>query len=558
LLYPGRHAARRPNRPRRLIVSLVALALVVGVGSVALSAQGGPAGRRSPAAPTPVGSETSLTNVAPQNAPSPSSTPLPSDIAHLRPDQAAWVIQENRMPGTLAWQIPASAPYDIQGYADQVSATSGESLTLYVSTPAKRFRVEAYRLGYYQGLGARLVWRAGEVRSTQQPPATVEQITNMVEAPWRPSLRFTVDEQWAPGCYVLKLIGSDGGQSYVPLTIRDDQSRSALVVQNGVATWQAYNDWGGYSLYGGPQGYGSRSRVVSFDRPYAIGRGAGDLLDGNERTVISLVEKLGLDATYWTDLDLSAHPERLLLHRALITLGHDEYWSTSMLNGAELARSQGVNIAFLGANAVFRHIRLQSSPLGPDREEVDYKSAAEDPMNGVHPAQVTVDWREPPLGRPESELTGAMYECNPVSASMVLADAPAWLFHGSGLRAGSILPALVGSEYDRVEPADPTPASIEILAHSPVQCGALSSHADMTYYTTASGAGVFDSGTSLWTTDIGTACVLVGRCSPLQRAVTRVTVNLLRTFDLGPAGLSQPPQPNLRRFGLTLFRPLDP
>jgi len=504
------------------------------------------------------GVETSNPNpsTAPFAAPSP--TALIEGLGRLRPDQAAWVIAENRRPGTDAWQISSAAGTHIEGYANHVSAAVGDRVSMYVSTRANRFWMEAYRLGFYQGLGARLIWRSGAARGVEQTGSTVQPVTNMVEAAWKLSMRFTVDPQWPPGCYVLKLIGSDGSQSYVPLTIRDDESTAALVIQNSVATWQAYNDWGGYSLYAGPGGYATRSRIVSFDRPYAIARGAGDLVDGNERTVFSLVEKLGLDVTYWTDLDLSEHPARLLSHRALITLGHDEYWSTAMLNGAERARAEGVNIAFLGANAAFRHIRLQPSPRGRDREEVDYKDAAEDPMYGVHTSEVTVNWEQPPLDRPESELTGAMYECNPVSAAMVVVEAPQWLFRGSGLHEGAELPNLVGSEYDRVEPGDPTPASIEILAHSPVRRGALSSHSDMTYYTAASGAGVFDSGTSVWTTDIGMACVLQGRCSSQQRAVTRITVNLLRTFEPGPAGLADPSQPNLHLFGLALYSPLHP
>ena len=105
----------------------------------------------------------------------------------------------------------------------------------------------------------------------------------------------------------------------------------------------------------------------------------------------------------------------------------------------ERARGLGVNLAFLGANAAFRHIRFHPSRLGPDREEINYKLAFEDPMDGVHDAQVTTDWMKSPLDRPESELTGAMYQCNPVHAAMRFVRTPAWLFEGSRLRPGSSL-----------------------------------------------------------------------------------------------------------------------
>ena len=94
----------------------------------------------------------------------------------------------------------------------------------------------------------------------------------MVEAPWSKSLDIDVDGSWPPGDYLLKLVADDVAQRYVPLTIRDDNSTAALVVQNEVTTWQAYDQWGGYSLYAGGSGPGRferRARVVSFDRPYS-------------------------------------------------------------------------------------------------------------------------------------------------------------------------------------------------------------------------------------------------------------------------------------------------
>jgi hypothetical protein len=487
--------------------------------------------------------------------PGPSAAP---SAAALRPGQAAWVIAENAKPGSRAWRIPAGTPDDIEGYADHVSAQAGDRVTMYVSTDATHFRVEAYRLGYYGGLGARLLWRSGDVGGGLQPEPTTDPSTNMVEAAWTPSLSFTVGSDWPQGDYMLKLVAETGGQRYVPLAVRDDASHAALVIQNSVTTWQAYNRWGGRSLYAGPGGFSDRSRVVSFDRPYDSGWGAGAVMGGNELPVITLVEKLGLDVTYWTDVDLHERPSLLLNHRALISLGHDEYWSTAMRDGALAARDQGVNIAFLGANAVYRHIRMQASPLGEDRQEVDYKSASEDPMSATDPAETTVNWRLPPLSWPESQLLGEMYECNPVNDDMVVSDASSWLFAKTGLHDGDHLAGLVGAEYDRINTHAPTPRSIQVLAHSPVDCNGRESHADVTYYTTRSRAGVFDSGTSIWTTAMGQSCVITGRCGPRASVLVRVTVNLLRAFAVGPAGQRHPSVPNAADVGLALATPIDP
>ena len=473
-----------------------------------------------------------------RTVPAPPPVPNPVTAPRVRVGPAGnWVTVENRRRGTGGWRITHAGPADaIQGWADHVSAVPGERVRLYVSTTARRFQVKAYRMGWYGGRGGRLVWQSEPLPGRRQPPPVRTPGTNMIATHWRPSLTIAIGPAWPPGVYLLKLVAATG-QRYVPLTVRDDTSRAALVVQDAVATWQAYNRWGGRSLYLGPDGSSAtRSRVVSFDRPYAAEQGAGDFL-GNELPLVRLVESLGLDVTYWTDIDLHRHPERLLVHRALVSLGHDEYWSTRMRRGAEAARAHGVNLAFLGANAVYRHIRLRPSTTGPDRQEVNYKpwSVGDDPAWKTDPAEVTTDWRRPPLNDPESRLLGAQYECNPTHAAGVVAQPSSWLLAGTGVRAGSRLPSLVGDEYDRVQPGAPRPPRVQVLLHSPVRCRG-PSFADTTCYTAPSGAGVFDAGTGSWVCQLARACT-EGRRSPITARVVRaVTVKLLRRFAGGPAG----------------------
>src|SRR5437899_1389049 len=75
--------------------------------------------------------------------------------------KAPWVVQENARPGTSDWRITRTQKAgDIDGYADRTSAQQGEKVTLFVSTVASGYQVEAYRIGYYQGLGGRLIWKS--------------------------------------------------------------------------------------------------------------------------------------------------------------------------------------------------------------------------------------------------------------------------------------------------------------------------------------------------------------------------------------------------------------
>jgi hypothetical protein len=467
---------------------------------------------------------------------------------------ASWVVRENSLPGTSDWRIPPGTPRGIQGFADHVSVQVGHKVTLYVSTKAATFRVRAYRLGYYQGLGGRLIWTTQRLTGTEQPAPTITSDTNTVRTDWSPSITLTIGTRWVQGNYLLKLVDSNGAEAYVPLVVRDDSSKAALLIIQSVTTWEAYNLWGGADLYLGTDGtYATRSRIVTFDRPYG-GRGASGLL--TVLPYISLIERKGLDITYSTDVDLEQHPSLLLNHKAVISLSHDEYWSKGMRDAVESARSHGVNVAFLGANAVYRQIRFQSTPLGADRDVICYKSASEDPLFGVDDPVVTVNWRQYPVSRPESSLLGPMYQCDHVQVDMVVADASAWVFAGTNLANGDHLRGAVDMEYDSIFPSAPTPGSIQLLSHSPVHCHGQNNYADMTYYTASSGAGVFDVASQGWVKLL--QCAPPVASSTCNRKAVTITTNVLAAFASGPAGERHPSQPNLSKFGITLTDPTNP
>jgi hypothetical protein len=466
----------------------------------------------------------------------------------------SWVVAENLLPGTTDWRIPNTARRGIAGFADRVSATAGEQVQLFVDTKKATFDVVLYRLGWYQGAGGREIWRATAVPGTDQPDPTVTTVTNTVETEWAPSVALTIDPSWPTGLYVFRLATSTGGAGVIPFVVRDDASTSALLYQVPTITWQAYNEWGGHGLYEGPDGlFASRSRVVTFDRPYS-GRGWGGLM--NTLPFVVQAEQAGLDVSYWTDLDLHVRASLLPQHRALITLDHDEYWSTAMRDGATAARAAGVNIAFLGANAAYRKIRVEPSSLGTHRRIVNYKVASEDPLFGVNDLEVTSDWRRGPRPRAESSLLGAMYACNPVRGAMAIPDADIWPFAGSGLADGATIPDAVDMEFDKVFPKAPTPASIEVLGHSPVTCRGLTWFHDMTYYTAASGGGVLNVGSQGWGKLLRcTEPTLAATCN--QAAVT-ITRNVLDLFATGPAALTRPSVPNAAAYGYVLTKPQFP
>lgn len=494
-----------------------------------------------------------------------SSQPGPATVRGPDGVEARWVIAENNRPGSTAWKIHGRSG-GVDGFANKVYAAAGEKVSLYVSTTGPWFRAEAFRMGYYHGKGARLVWQSGRIAGKRQPRCPVTRGINMVACDnWSPSVTFAVTSAFVQGDYLIKLVGPGSRQSYVPLTVWDPSSTGTYLIKNDVFTWQAWNSYGGYDYYAGQEPCPatvyplcSRARVVSFDRPYKAEDGSGNFLT-LEYPLVRWAERHGLDVSYATDLTVQEHPGYLLHHRVLLSLGHDECWSLAERQAAIAAHARGQNIVFFAASPILRHVRTQASPLGPDREEVDYRDAAADPLNGKgNPLQVTGnEWSSPPANWPEYDFVGDTYEgfLEPGrSVGMRVADASAWPFAGTGLHDGSVVPGVIASDVDRFDRALGQPADDQILAHTAIAAGLGQTSmppfsSDMTYYTDHStGAGVIDTGTNNWIPALGhdhRGCHRSGGICA-SAVLQRITGNILRAFGRGPAGRVHPSVPNWR------------
>jgi hypothetical protein len=183
---------------------------------------------------------------------------------------------------------------------------------------------------------------------------------------------------------------------------------------------------------------------------------------------------------------------------------------------------------------------------------VDYRDGAADPLFGKgNPLEVTGNtWSAPPANWTEVPFVGEAYagflEPGAPGVNFVVTDASAWPFQGTGLHDGSIIPALLQSDFDQVDPGE-SPANVQILAHSRVPLLHAQSQADarrgvaysdMTYYTDPSSeGGVIDTGTNNWIPALLTA-------TPL----TKVTENILWQFGQGPSGRTEPSQSNWQQF----------
>lgn len=410
------------------------------------------------------------------------------------------------------WRVRAPEdPHAIEGYTSATSVAPGETLELHVSTrPAARYRVEIYRIGWYDGAGGARVGCVPDGCAQRQGTArsfgAAHPDTGELAAGWPVTDALVVPSGWRSGMYLAKLVlesGPDEGRSaHVPFVVRGDPARpSDVLVVVPVNTWQAYNAWGGLSTYSDP-----RSAVkVSFDRPYASSLRKPYL----EHPVARFLDRYEWDVSYTTDVEIDRDRAELTRHALVVVPGHSEYWTKEMRDGFEAARGTGVNLVFLGGNTGYWQIRYADGPARRVLEE--YRSAATDPT--TNPRQTTVRWRDEPVLRPECSLLGNQWQGGdetsdpPGHHPYVVTEAGArhpWLA-GTGLRAGDELVGAVGYEWDAIAPeCDATNNRLVTLFHhegrsTPRLPGFYTStfhstDADAVTYTAPSGAVVFSAG----------------------------------------------------------------
>src|SRR5437773_1015402 len=357
-------------------------------------------------------------------------------------------VLENQQPGSGNWQmwLHGIAPADdvgkqIKGYASATSVNLGESITFYVTVnPAQQYTMDVYRMGWYQGLGGRLMQSIGPLQGVAQPACPVDSVTGLTECNWTAAYTLTVPTTWTSGVFMVQLTNAQGSQNYITFVVRDDARVADIMFQQAVATYQAYNNYPddnatGKSLYdfnsyGANTVSGMKSAVkVSWNRPYTD-RGAGHFFTW-DYYFVRWLERSGYDVKYSTDVDTHENSARLLQSKVFLSGGHNEYWSKPMYDGVQQARDAGIHLGFFGADAVFWQVRFEASPLSgaADRVVVGYKDRTIDPVQGP---TTTVLWRNPPLNRPEQQLVGVQFsgsiDIRSPNAPYVVQNSSSWVY----------------------------------------------------------------------------------------------------------------------------------
>jgi hypothetical protein len=378
--------------------------------------------------------------------------------------------RENRHEGTEAWRLAGNVSdtsRQIQGYASATSVNAGESLDFHVAVAEPQpYTVTIYRIGHYQGAGARLMHTSEELAGRPQPVPTPDPGTGLIDCRWPSAWTFPVPQDWTSGLFLAVFETRDGSRSSTPFVVRNDGRRSDLLIVVPFTTYAAYNMWPvdgrtgknlykGYRPDGAMGGLPERAYRVSLNRPFSAG-GSPSWFNLDIATA-QWVEATGYDVSYATSIDLHegrVAPER---HRALVFSGHDEYWSGAMRDVVERAMRGDTHCAFLAANNIYWNVRVEADSRGvAGRVVTCYKDDPDPAPDEVGP---TKRWRA--LGtereRAEARLLGVQYNgILQTPVPLVVKKATHWFWAGTGLRDGDEIPGLVGVETDGRYRALPT------------------------------------------------------------------------------------------------------
>ena len=477
------------------------------------------------------------------------------------------------------WLVAGAGDQTLQGYATSMSVNVGQTVSFKISSTQSRYHFDILRIGYYQGTGARKLVSGMAPTAAfpqTQPACLTNSATGLIDCGnWSVSASWAVPANAVSGVYLAHIYRDDtGGGADIPFVVRNDASHSDVVFQTSDETWQAYNTYGGNSLYqctvacppGSPAAYKAAYKV-SYNRPFHTpGDDQGrSWLTYAELPMIKFLEANGYDTSYIAGTDVDTSGALLLNHKLFMSTGHDEYWTGNQRANVVAARDQGVNLAFFSGNELFWKTRFEPSTDGtntPQRTLTSYKDTHFDtPQDPQYPSSWTGTWEDPRFsppgdgGNPANALTGQKFVVNSgttdIKVPSTYSQLRLWrntpvasLASGQSATLGAGLGTL-GYEWDEdtdngFRPAglfdlsSTTSTNAEVFTDygSTTKVGSTATHS-LTLYKAPSGALVFGAGTVQWAWGLDNTWTL----GATDRTMQQATVNLLADMGAQPYAL---------------------
>lgn len=380
----------------------------------------------------------------------------------------------------------------VEGYAGRVSYAPGEDLTLHVSSSAAAFSVEIVRLG----AKPESVWSSASVAGREHP---VPEDASSHGCRWPMAVTLKIPTEWRSGYYQVTMRVRDGGGKFIQRNTRTAEGScffvlrptepgkaSKILLQLSTHTYNAYNNWGGSSLYAYNGRGGNQGHRVSYERP------PGSLFFMWEQPFVEWAERNGFTFDYASNGDLEFHPEILKAYRLVLSVGHDEYWSAPMRDNLEKFITGGGNVAFFSGNTCCWQVRSEDNGQALTCWKQNLFS---DPVYAARGSYDTLSslWSHHLVKRPENQLTGVGFlwggyhkshgQLMDASGAYTVHRPEHWIFTGTGLKRDDAFGAkdtIVGYECDGCElewknglptptHRDGTPDTFEVLGTAPAQ-----------------------------------------------------------------------------------------
>jgi len=362
----------------------------------------------------------------------------------------------------LAWAQADLKPLHVEGYAGKVSYRPGEELTLHASTSAPKFSLEIARWGAARDV----VFTKGDLTGVESP---VPENASSHGCGWPVLLKMPIPAEWRSGYYQVTLRAEDNGGKFTHRGRRTAESScffvlraaepgksSRILLQLSTNTYNAYNNWGGFSLYAYNGLANVQGHRVSFLRPPASQYGQW------EQAFVAWAEANGYSLDYAANSDLEFHPDELKAYKLVLSVGHDEYWSAPMRDHLEAFIKAGGHVAFFSGNTCCWQVRSEDA----GSSLVSWKQRlVMDPVfpSGDHKLLSTL-WSHHLVARPENQLTGVGFlfggyhrshgQFMDGKAAFTVHRPEHWLFEGTGVKQGDEFggkDTIVGYECDGCE-----------------------------------------------------------------------------------------------------------
>ena len=215
-------------------------------------------------------------------------------------------------------------PLFVEGYAGTVSYAPGDELTLHVSTAAATFAVEITRVGAKRDV----VWSSPSVVGKE---LLVPENASSHGCGWPAAITLKIPADWRSGYYHVALRARDTGgkftqrntrtaegSCYFVLRAAEPGKSSKILLQLSTHTYNAYNNWGGFSLYGFHGRGGNQGHRVSIERPPT------SQFSNWEQPFVEWAERSGIALEFAANGDLEFRPEILKAYKLVLSVGHDE------------------------------------------------------------------------------------------------------------------------------------------------------------------------------------------------------------------------------------------